>query len=120
MTDKAPAELADDAAEAIRSLNHATLASERREGWEYPGDAYSAIGNLATLVQRLPQALDQISQFVTRQELQGHLRSDRGRDVADEVAAVTAGLRMSADDVEVLADHLGAVHSALSHLAWKD
>ncbi|WP_329332179.1 hypothetical protein OIU81_42170 (plasmid) [Streptomyces sp. NBC_01454] len=117
MTTKTPAELSDAAAEAIRGLNHATQAA--KDGFEHPGDAYSVIGN-PTLAQRLPQALDQIAQFVTRLETEGHLRSDRERNLADEVAAVTAGLRMSTDDAEALADHLNAVHSALSPLAWKD
>ncbi|MFI1161975.1 hypothetical protein [Streptomyces sioyaensis] len=119
MTDQTPTGHASAAAEAVRHLNHATL-GPGRDGWQYPGDAYSVIGDLVALAQRLPQALDQIAQFVTRLESEGHLRSDRGRDVADEVAAVTAGLRMSTDDAAALADHLDAVHSALSPLAWKD
>ncbi|MFE1777176.1 hypothetical protein [Streptomyces sp. NPDC059008] len=119
MTDQTPAGHASAAAEAVRHLNHATL-GPGRDGWQYPSDAYSVVGDLVALAQRLPQALDQIAQFVTQLEAQGHLRSDRDRDVADEVAAVTAGLRMSTDDVELLTDHLNAVHSALSPLAWKE
>ena len=43
MTAKTPAQLADDAAEAIRGLIHATMST--RPGWEYPADAYSVVGN---------------------------------------------------------------------------
>ncbi|CAM5244574.1 hypothetical protein SANTM175S_09779 [Streptomyces antimycoticus] len=82
-------ELSDAAAEAIRQLNHAT---GKPDGLEYPGDAYSTVANLKTLVQRLPQALEQIEAFITGLHTDGHLTSDRGRPIEDEIDAVQASL----------------------------
>jgi hypothetical protein len=114
---KTPTQHADTAAEAIRALNHATQLA--KGGLTYPGDAYSTLANLKSLAHQLPQAFQQINDFITRLESDGHLRSDRGRDSAEEVAAVTAGLTMAIQDAETLAEHLDDVHSALAPLAYQ-
>ncbi|MFE5125483.1 hypothetical protein [Streptomyces sp. NPDC056669] len=111
-----PVALSDAAAEAIRELNHLTRI--RQADWEYPGDAYSTVANLALLVQRLPQALEQIQTFITELHDGGHLVSDRGRHIDDEVAAVKAGLTWAADDAHTLAERLDQAHSALSPLGY--
>lgn len=76
---RTPAQLADDAAEAIRALAHATL-TQQAAGWEDPGDAYSVVANLETLAHRLPQALGQTESFIGAYEDAGRLRSDHGPD----------------------------------------
>ncbi|NED60209.1 hypothetical protein G3I15_04625, partial [Streptomyces sp. SID10244] len=84
---KTPAQLADDAAEAIRALNHATLSG--RPGWEYPADAYSVVGNLGTLVMRLPQVLEQLTEFVEQLHADGHVKADGG-DTPERIRALSA------------------------------
>ena len=76
---RTPDRLSDDAAEAVRALSHATL-TQSAAGWEYPGDAYSTVGNLAILAHRLPQALGQLESFIGEHEDAGRLRSDHGPD----------------------------------------
>lgn len=113
-----PAELADTAAEAIRALNHATLPGTT--SLTYPGDAYSTIGNLTLLGQRLPQALGQVLIFLNRLEADGHLCTDDSRSLS----AVLGDLHIAIGDARAaaneLANALSRAHSALSRLAYQD
>lgn len=112
------AELSDEAAEAIRRLNH--LTREAGDGLEYPGDAYSTVANLKALVQRLPQTFEQILAFLTNLHDGGHLRSDRGPNADDDMAAVKAALDWAADDARTLAECLDSAHSALSPIGYAE
>jgi hypothetical protein len=115
---KTPAQLADVAAEAVRALNHET--QTQQADWEYPGDAYSVVGSLQMLVQRLPQLYGQIADHI-RQLAEGeHIRHDRGGDVAAEVAAALDALGRAADDAVAMTAALDSAHSALGPLAYKD
>lgn len=115
---KTPAQLADDAAEAVRSANHATMST--RPGWEFPADAYSVVGNLLEMVQRLPQLLEQTGVHVQRLADGDHVRSDRGGNGAAEVAAALDALNRASTDALSLAAALDTAHSALSPLAYQD
>jgi hypothetical protein len=121
MDTKTAAQLADDAAEAIRSLNHATLST--RPGWEYPSDAYSVVGGLARQAAGLPQALDQIGallETLARHGLKdGRLTSDRGTVDADLIEAYGA-LADSTDAARTLYEALTRAHAALSPLGYQD
>lgn len=114
---KTPAQLADDAAEAVRALNHATLST--RDGWEFPADAYSVVGNLGTLVMRLPQALEQLTEFIDQLHADGHVRADGG-DTRDRMIALRAGTVGAVDAAEKLRSALDEMHAALSPLAYQD
>lgn len=117
MTDKTPAQLADDAAEAVRALNHATKASG--EEWQYPGDAYSTVGDLSTMAMRLPQALEQIHNFIGQLTATGKLRSDRDTLDAD-LSETQAGLHEAVTAADHLHQALNRAHSGLSSIAYKD
>ena len=117
MTDKTPAQLSDSASAMIRQLNHAT--GSPRDGWEYPGDAYSTVGNLAHMAMMLPQAIDQITRFIVDLNENGHLRSDKDqleRDL-DETVRGLEEARIAADK---LYGTLNRAHSGLSPIAYKD
>ncbi|MEU3148430.1 hypothetical protein [Streptomyces sp. NPDC006999] len=114
---KTPAQLADDAAEAIRALNHATLSP--RDGWEYPADAYSVVGNLGTLVMRLPQVLEQLTDFVERLHADGHVKADGG-DTIERVFNLGAAKSDAEDAATKLRSALDEMHAALSPLAYQD
>lgn len=118
MTAKTPAQLADDAAQAIRALNHVTMST--RDGWEFPSDAYSVIGNLRELAQYLPQLLQQTEVFLQRLTDGDHIRSDRGGNGAAEVNAALDGLDRAREDAVTMEAALDTVHSALSPLAYQD
>jgi hypothetical protein len=115
---KTPAQLADDAAEAVRALNHATLST--RDGWQFPADAYSVIGNLREMSQRLPQLLQQVEGFLQDLADGDHIRSDRGGNGAAEVNAALDGLDRAREDAVTMTAALDTVHSALSPLAYQE
>jgi len=105
-----PAALARTTAEAVRSLNHATLGG----GLEQPSDAYEVLGELATAASRLPQLLAQVAGFLDRALADGRLGHDLGDDPC--FAVETAGLfldgaRLSA---AALAGDLGAAQQQLA------
>lgn len=117
MTAKTPAQLADTAGDAIRALNHVTLST--RPDWEYPGDAYSVVGNLAYMAGMLPQAIEQIAQHIKNLEGQDRLKSDRDTLAADLEAAY-AGLTIAAGAADTLCGALNRAQSGLGAVAYKE
>src|SRR5213595_28204 len=102
MTDTTPAKHADNAYEAVRALNHATLGNRRGdEDWQYPGDAYSVVGNLSQMAMVLPQALEQVQALVKTLDDGDFLRSDKD-SLDTDLAATNEGL----DDAKKAAQDL--------------
>ena len=58
-----PVGTAEGAAEALRTLNHLTLAapSPGVPGWQDVGDIYRVLGELRALTYRLPRTLGQLA-----------------------------------------------------------
>lgn len=112
MTDEAR-DLADEAAEAIRSLNHLTLGGT---GLEDPGDLYSVVANLASMAGRLPQLLTQLGQWLEHEHTAGRVGHDSGGDVDATVADVQDKLRAAYLAAEHLRVGLGQAHNDLAHL----
>jgi hypothetical protein len=111
---KTPQQIADDIAEGVRSLNYATPGD-----LQHPGDAYSTIGNLSIAAMRLPQALQQIQQFIERLENEGHLKSDK--DTLDsDLAATHAGLGAAVGAATALYEALNRAQSGLGTIAYRD
>lgn len=113
-----PAEVTERAAEAIRSLNHLTLVppTPATVGWEHVGDLYRVMTEVRTLVERLPQALDQIA---------GHLgrsvetyKTDAGTDLGPDsvVAGAVGALEVARCCIGEAAQHLDVAQGAVSHL----
>lgn len=114
-THPTPAVLADQAAEAVRSLNHAT---QRIKGeLTYPSDAYDVVASLKTLTQRLPQSFDQLSTFIERLGKTGNVTADYG-DADEYIGETRSALASAALIAQTLADHLDRAHSALSPLGY--
>ena len=76
--------LARTAAEAVRSLNHATLGSG---GLAQPADAYELIGELSLAAAGLPQLLAQVGRWLASALEAGRLGHDLGADPAPPSAA---------------------------------
>ncbi|HUZ35997.1 MAG TPA: hypothetical protein VMV17_06690 [Streptosporangiaceae bacterium] len=111
-----PAELAGQAAEAVRALNHATLPGAG--GLEYPADAYEVTGQLSVLAARLPQALAQLLAFLADQASAGAITVVAGQHAGDPaamLAAVTADLDAAAASARRLHQALDA---GQNHLTW--
>jgi hypothetical protein len=112
---KTACEHAEAAAEAIRAINHVTF---HNAALPYPSDAYRLIGALITLVERLPQALQQTAQRITRWQHAGELGIDNGTDYAanpDQAAAeAVVGLHAAAAiRAGQLRDALSQAHRAI-------
>ena len=98
-----PTKQARDAAEAIRKLNHATIAPKQ----PIPAPVISStVQALEALLTRLPQALDQLSGQLHRDQADDAIRMDDGSDPAAAVAEVRTSLT----------DTVRAVHAATESL----
>lgn len=115
MTGREPtpaAGLADQAAELVRALNHATLPGAG--GLTYPGDAYSVLIALSVLAARLPQALAQAETFLAKELAAGRIVIVDGPHIGDPDAAVAQAeeylhaARAAAHRLHVDLDHAAA------------
>ncbi|MFD7294773.1 hypothetical protein ACFV9W_15935 [Streptomyces sp. NPDC059897] len=111
-----PAELADQAAEAVRSLNHATQLIKGE--LTYPSDAYEVVASLKTLTQRLPQTFDQLSTFMEQLDKTGNVTADYG-DADEHVGETRSALASAALIAQTLTEHLDRAHSALAPLGYR-
>lgn len=113
-----PAEAAERAAEAIRSVNHLTLPppAPAVEGWEHFGDLYRVMAEVRCLVDRLPQALDQIAGHLGR-SVEAY-ETDAGTDLGPDevVAGAVAALEAARCRIGDAARDLDVAQGAVSHL----
>jgi hypothetical protein len=108
-----PAEHATAAAEAIRSLNHATLDG----GYRWPSDVYATIGELERAARMLPQALNQAAGWLERQHDAGRVGHDHPKasaGISVEIAIGELGAAIAA--TSSLRRALTGAHEACSHL----
>lgn len=117
-----PAELAEAAAEAVRSLNHATI----RGGYVWPSDVAAVLAELLLLTERLPQALEQAWGWLDDQAAAGRVGHDNDPihptcSGAADLAGVTVGeVSRALQDAQAplarLAQSLQDARNAASHL----
>ncbi|MFI5701830.1 hypothetical protein ACIA78_17555 [Streptomyces xanthochromogenes] len=108
--------LANQAAEAVRAINHTTRAPG--EDWQYPSHAYSLIGTLAHLSRMLPQTITQALQPVTDAHQADRLTVDGGKDPDKAAASAVQIARIAIGRAQRLAAALDQVHSTLSPLGY--
>jgi hypothetical protein len=101
MTSEA-AKSAGQAAEAIRTINHATI---RTGGFE-PSDVYDIVTELAVLTQRLPQAFGQLVRIVEHLHANGRVGFDPGSLFASDAADGVIELRAVFDRASERADEV--------------
>jgi hypothetical protein len=106
--------LARSAAEAVRSLNHATLGGS---GLAQPADAYALLGELSLAAAGLPQLLAQVGRWLTAAPGAGRLGCDDGSDPAAAVSGAwlfisdaRAGAAALARDLEHAQQQIAAVN----------
>ena len=103
-----PAKAARDAAEAIRKLNHASL------NQQLPAPVISStVQALVQLVDRMPQALEQLGRQLRQRRAEDAIRMDTGENPAVAVAEAMVALD---DAVQHLADVSRSLHLAASPL----
>ena len=109
-----PAQLASQAAEAVRSLNHATITVG--EGWEYAPQAYQVLGQLAHLARMLPQAVEQTLLPAQNTHQDGWLTVDGGGAPDRAIKHLGDAVRTAVQAAELLAAALDHAHVAASPL----
>lgn len=110
----APDRLASQAADLIRSFNHATI--DTADDWQYPGHAYSALGSLAHLARILPQAIEQTALPVEHTHKAGRLLIDGDDDPTPHVEHLREAVKTAAELAGLLAQALDHVHSISSRI----
>lgn len=115
-----PVGAAGVAAEAIRALNHLTLAapSVGTPGWEGVDDIYRVIGELRIIADRLPQVCDQMVAGLQRLGEQRDWCADEGAEEhPDEVAGrAVEHLQVASCDADELGLNIVHAHCAVAHL----
>jgi hypothetical protein len=103
--------LARTAAEAVRSLNHATRGED---GLAQPADACGLIGELSLAASRLPQLLGQAGRWLDRALDGGRLGTDDGADPAHAVGAAWSFLPDARGSAAALARALAEAQQQLT------
>jgi hypothetical protein len=103
--------LARQAAEALRSLNHATLGPD---GISQPGDAYDVLGDLSLAVSRIPQALAQLGRWLAAALAAGQLGSSNGTDPSVAVSGAWMFISDARGSAAALAGNLSLAQQQLS------
>jgi hypothetical protein len=111
-------QLAEQAAEAVRALNHLTRPGA--DALTDPADASELVAALACTCQRLPQLLDQLTGWLRGEQQAGRLRADTCSPFPDTATAITAAagcLTQASQAAHQVGTALDATHQALAHLA---
>ena len=115
-----PSGAAENAAEALRTLNHLTLAAPTpgAPGWEDVGDVYRVIGELRALTDRLPQACGQLAAGLQRLGDRADWRTDDGTNEHPDalVADAVEGLQMAGRIAKDIGRSIQQAHCSVAHL----
>jgi hypothetical protein len=111
-TDRTPAQLADQAAEAVRALNHATISG----GYEWPSDVDDVVAGLGRAAARMAQAIDQASRWITAQHDAGRVGLDQRGDSAPRIQHLREYLELASCDAGMLGRSLDLARSETTHL----
>jgi hypothetical protein len=103
--------LARTAAEAIRSLNHATLGGD---GLGQPAGACAVLGELSLAASRLPQLLGQVGRWLAAALAAGRLGCDDGTDPAGAVSGAWLFLSDARGSAAALARDLDQARQQLA------
>ncbi len=106
-------DLAVTAAEAVRGLNHQTLG---RHILSEPAELARIVAELATMAQRLPQLLRQLSSWLNAEHDAGRIGSDDDLDAARVVDGAAAELAAARRTAHQLGQFLDSAHQQLAHL----
>jgi hypothetical protein len=115
-----PVDAAEHAAEALRMVNHLTIAAPApgTPGWEDIGDLHRVLGELRVLAERLPQACGQLARHLERPATGRAYEVDA--TAAGPAPVVVASAVLALEDAQRCAaqtgEHLNEALSAVAHL----
>lgn len=110
----APVDVAEQAAEAIRALNHAT---RHPDVWTWPCDLAATLGELRALAERLPQTFAQVASWLDAASNARTLGHDQGEENTGVAVLISwAALNSAVHHASQLAENLATVHEETSHL----
>ncbi len=120
------AQLAEQAAESIRALNHLTYPGTGVP--DDPADASDVVASLARVAGRIPQLLGQLSRWLVTEHRAAQLRLDAWSpmpDVGTAVAEAVADLTEAAEAARRTGRALDSANQIFAHLAatvdaWDD
>ncbi len=115
--ESSPARYAAAAAEAVRELNWATIAAAR---YGSPAEVDATVGELAILIQRLPQAFAQAADWLETAHAYGRVGHDGQGDPGHSVDLVAGLLHEAALMAGQLAWVLFEARNHTSHLTGLD
>ncbi len=109
-----PDEYADQAAEAIRSLNHATLGRTTFVG---PSEVDAVIAHLSSTVYGMNQALEKAMRWLFAEETAGRLGHDQDADIPAAVKGASTALLVAAARLEGAVEQLDQARRVTAHLS---
>ena len=115
-----PVDAAEHAAEALRTVNHLTIAAPAPStpGWEDVGDLYRVLGELRVLAERLSQTCGQLARHLQRPAAGRAYEVDAMTDKPTPVVIACAVLAL--EDAQGCAartgEHLNEALSSVAHL----
>lgn len=108
--------VAEEAAEAIREINHLTI-SYRLVASDYvPSDLYRIVGAIDRLIARLPQACQQLAGIIGAHDDAGRLRAAEGNEPAALAVAAIGGLQDAGALLGAVRRHVADAQQALAWL----
>lgn len=120
---RTPEQLARDAAEAIRALNHRTIDSfTDSDVYAVPPTVGETALQLKTLLERLPQSLDQMSSGLSYLAAAGKIRMDDGTDPVTATAECVTAVNVANQHLNEALVELRLIASRTSHMGanWPD
>lgn len=112
---RTPSQLADDAAEAVRSLCHVTI---DRDAYAEPADINSTVAGIEALTYSLPQALRQTARTLQAMDADPGIRIDSGADSAEKVAEAVHELEQAQHALNAAGQALSRANQRLSTMGW--
>jgi transposase len=106
--------LAEQAAQAIRELNHRT---RHHDAFAGPAELDWLLADLTATAQRLPQLLEQLCSWLNHERDHGKLHADTHTNPADLAALANAQLTSAGRYARQLATALDIAHQHAAHLA---
>ena len=108
-----PREIASQAAEAIRALNHLTSGGGELAS---PGEVCDIIASLALMGQGLPQLYEQLARFLVARHEDGQVTQDTGEDPGLSVTEVTEALAAAGQAADMMTAALDEARNAAAEL----